>query len=598
MLRRVAQTPLPEETRIRMPRRRLVQLASALGLLALLTLHGAAIGRANIHWDEFGLLAQADSAQRDGLFSSGARPGVAILLLLPFTAHCDDETAVIRRARWLWYGITLAGLLGLTAWIATSLPPGPGRWQDAALGMAALALVPAFLDSALQVRRDQIAFLGACWGGVLLNRSRQSALLALGAGGLFALAFIGSAKAVYLAALAVLVAVGVPLLHRELRLRRETLRGGLAALGAGATWIAYRAAIDAAAAAAAPMARAASNPAAAVAPPGGAPLTRSAFEAGISVFDFYRNTIGYSEYRALLPELVPHALWLSALAVASVAVLRRRSSDRIRFALAWACLGLGAAVALFHAAAFRYFWITLGVFPAFALAISAAPLEQRLRELSARAAGLARPALCGLLVASSLLHALLRLSDTQEVQRRSIAFVHRNFGRGAQGFHPERGLFCQDPTTPFNTYYSQHIYLSFAGPQRKQHVERLQQQFRDLPVEFVLQSFRLNQFPVELRRFWAEHYQPYSGAVFVAGRALAGRSDERTSVELLVPGRYRWLPQSSAAALRVDGQNVDAGATLELDRGPHAIEFTQPTRGLLVLALADPPGPAPESFYR
>ena len=63
-----------------------------------------------------------------------------------------------------------------------------------------------------------------------------------------------------------------------------------------------------------------------------------------------------------------------------------------------------------------------------------------------------------------------------------------------------------------------------------------------------MQSFRLNQFPLELRRFWAANYQPYRASVFVAGRHLEGQRGAETSFELIVPGRYRWIPFESSPA--------------------------------------------------
>ena len=40
---------------------------------------------------------------------------------------------------------------------------------------------------------------------------------------------------------------------------------------------------------------------------------------GLSAFDFYRNTIGWSQYGAMLPTLGPHIALLAALAAATVA---------------------------------------------------------------------------------------------------------------------------------------------------------------------------------------------------------------------------------------------------------------------------------------
>jgi hypothetical protein len=115
----------------------------------------------------------------------------------------------------------------------------------------------------------------------------------------------------------------------------------------------------------------------------------------------------------------------------------------------------------------------------------------------------------------------------------------------------------------------------------------------------LVQSFRLNQFPVELRRFWADNYQPYRASVFVAGRRLAGARGETRAFEIVVPGRYRWLPLGGPQPVQIDGQVVGAGATLALDGAEHEVSFLEDaSSGLLVLALNDPPGPAPLGFYK
>ena len=78
--------------------------------------------------------------------------------------------------------------------------------------------------------------------------------------------------------------------------------------------------------------------------------------------------------------------------------------------------------------------------------------------------------------------------------------------------------------------------------------------FREEPVHYLVNSFRLNQFPVELRRFWADNYQPYRASVFVAGRHLAGEPGEIEPFEIVVSGRYRWVPLTGPHGLRIDGQ--------------------------------------------
>ena len=560
----------------------LVRWAVGLALGLALALRLAAVFQANVHWDEFGLLHSADRTETTGVFHAGGRPGLAVALLLPFVEHCDDEIAVIRRARLLWVALTCLWLAGVAFWIAELAPERRRRWRDAALGTALVALVPAVVTSSLQVRTDHLALAGCAWGGALLLVSRRRPAWALLAGASLGIAFLGSQKALYLAALAVLLAAGQLVLLGERRPRREALRAVLAAAGVAAVMLAFRLWVDAAFEV--PVKSTAARPL-------GSDFIRTSF----STFDFYRNTIGWDQYRELLPSLAAHGLLLVALCLASVSALRRRESA-LPLWLAWAVLLSGVAVALFHAAAFSYFWMTLGMFPAIAFALAAGRLETVAPE---RFRTLASVGLWALLLVPGMLEMGLLLRDSQTVQRESLGFVHRNFSRETAGFQPESALFCQDEPVPFQTFYSQHIYRDFTGPNREMLKHRLESRFRKRPVAFMVQSFRLNQFPVELRRFWAENYQPYRASVFVAGRRLEGARGESADVELIVSGRYRWLPFSGPQELAIAEQIVQPGGVVELASGRHAVRFIEDVPGgILVLALAEPPAEAPLPFYQ
>jgi hypothetical protein len=558
-------------------------LAAALLSLALAA-QLAAVFRANVHWDEFALLHQADLTRATGVFESGGRPGLATLALLPFVARCDDEIAVVRRARLLWLLVTCVYLAGVALWAAQLAPDAAQGRRDAALVLGLLAGVPAFLESSLQVRADQLALAGAAWGGAWLAASRRRPALAPAAGLAFGLGLLASQKLLYAAALAALLAAGDLWLRRELRPRREALRALGCALGAAAVVLAYRAALG-------------GHFELAPSAPARAPLSREALASGLSIFEFYRRTIGWSQYAEIAPTLLPHALLALALAFAS---FRARGGARRRLVLAWAALALGAGVAFFHAARFSYFWMTLGLFPALALGLARAPLAALALPRAPRARALAVAGLCSALALPGLAALGLRLRDAQAVQRESLAFVHRNFPRSAAGFHPERGLFCQAGAQAQLTWFSQHIYQRFGRDPglAQSFAQALLDDFRSEPVLFLLQSFRLNQFPPEVRRFWAENYQPYRGAVFVAGRSLAGARGERSAFELVAPGSYRWLPAQAGAPVAIDGRLLRAGEVAELAPGAHEASFIEDVPGgLLVLALAEPPGPAPLPFY-
>jgi hypothetical protein len=556
-------------------------LAAAVGLVLAARL--AAVFSANVHWDEFVLLQLADKTHETGVLHTGGRPGLAVALLLPFVAHCDDEVRVIRRARLLWTLFSVAFVAGLAVWIAQLAPERRSRWRDAGLGVALLALLPAFLESSIQVRTDPLALAAGAWGGAALLASRRRPSLALAAGALFATGFLGSQKVLYPLALALLLAAGQLVLARELRPRREALRTLAGAAGFGLVLLAFRSWID----------LTFEVPAASVAR---RPMTATSLERGLSLFDYYRRTIGFSQYRALLPSLGAHALLLAGLLTVS---LRAREARAERLALAWAVLLLGVAVALFHAAAFRYFWMTLGLFPAIAFAIAREPMQGLRHSWPTRRGRLVVVGFWLLLAVPGAMQLGFLLSDGQAVQRESLGFVHRNFERSAAGFHPESALFCQAGPPPLGIHLSQHIYRRFVGSAREPSTQQMLRTFRETPIQFILQSFRLNQFPAELRRFWAENYQPYRASVFVAGRHLQGRKGASTTFELIVPGRYRWLPFRGPQPVAIDDRLVAPGEVVTLDRGQYAARFVEDVPGgMLVLALDEPPGRAPLEFYR
>lgn len=554
-----------------------------IGLLGLMALQSVAIARSRIHWDEFALLHLADLTLARGELEAGGRPGLAVALLLPFVERCANELAVMQDARLLWLAITFLFLTGMWAWLVQLAPTRRGGHLGAALGIALLALPPAFLDSSLQVRTDHLALAGGAWGGALLLVSQRRPWLSLAAGLAFGIGLLGSQKVIYLGALAGLVAVGQLALKRDLRPNREIFRSVGTLLGIGAVWIAFRSWAEASfvVAESAPVVK---------------PLTRDFVERGFSLFAYYRETLGWREYRALLPELIPHIVLAGALFAVTLHALRRRADDLGPLALSCAVLGLGMAVAIFHAAAFRYFWLTLGVFAAVGFALAARPLSDRIPP---RWRTPATAALACCLAFPAVFHWSAQLTDSQQVQRESLAFVHRNFSPQVAGFHPESGLFCQAGEQPLPTYFSQHIYQYFEGPRRDRNIDWVIERFREERVAFLLESFRLSQFPVEVRRFWDENYQPYSGSVFVAGRRLSGNRGEQAEFELVVPGAYRWLPLDGRQSLEIEGRVVAPGEIVELTDGLHRAAFVEDlSRGLLLLALNERPGEAPLAFYR
>jgi hypothetical protein len=174
----------------------------------------------NVNLDEFVLLARAADTLATGQLVSGGRPGLGTLILLPFVRECTEAIAAVRGARLLWVGFTVALVSGLWFLLSAFLRSSGRRAGGAALGVALLVFVPAFLRYSIQVRTDQPAIALGLWGGVVLIASRRSAPWALLAGLSYGVGFLFSQKLIYVAALTALLALGELLLRREFDFRR------------------------------------------------------------------------------------------------------------------------------------------------------------------------------------------------------------------------------------------------------------------------------------------------------------------------------------------------------------------------------------------
>jgi hypothetical protein len=475
------------------PRTALARVALGVALAGFLALRVAAVSTESLNWDEFALADRAARALETGELRTGGRPGLGVLALVPFVGECEDEVAILRAARLAWVVITALFAAGVFALAVVAQRGAPRRFANAALATALLVLVPEFLRWSLHVRTDQIALAAAVWGAVALLLSRERPAHAVLAGALFGAGYLATQKLLYVAALAGLLAAADLRFGAELRARREAARGVLAAGAFVAVVGAYSLVV------------------AQLFDWKG--LVQS--ERMGDVFAFYRETLGFAQYRAMLPELGPHGVLLAALAFATWRLPERRRE----LAAAWAALALGLAIALFHAGAFFYFWMTLGVFPAVAFALGADAIRD---ALTPRVRGALFAAVWVVLVAQAGAESANLLRDTQSVQVASVAFVHENFARTDAGFQPERALFCQRDPEPFPAYFSQLIAWRFSGERARENGEALLAAFHAKPVKFLVGSWRMGQFPRPIQRFWIENYQPYHGSVFVAGRRIAG----------------------------------------------------------------------------
>jgi hypothetical protein len=550
-------------------------LILALALIAWAATHLFWIFTENVNWDEFALLARAHDTLRTGTLSSGGRPGLATLLLIPFVEECRDAVQAARLARGLWTVFAITILAGLWGILRRLFEGRPRHAQDAALGVALLALTPAFLRYSLQVRTDQPAVALGLLGGLALLHSRRHPALAVLAGLLAGTGFLFSQKLIYVAALVGLLALGDALLRRDFEWSRDSIRVALAVLSAAVVVGVYPTVVS------------------------------HFFEAPpllpvsgqLDAFEFYRRTVGYGYYVLMSPELLPQLTLVFLLLVSTPRALSNGGADCGIAMLAWGILGLGFAVALFHAGAFPYFWITLGLFPAVGIAVGMPVIRGRARQ-SRRMAPLEFVVWAGLIVTAAFAGSSLS-RDTQAVQRDTLQLVGANFAGSSEGFSTDRVLLCREDEDPFPVYFSQHIFERFSGRGAAETTTGFLDEFRYRPVTFMVESFRLDHFPDVVKDFWAEHYVQYAAGLLVPGISLDISNDsEATIFEVIVPGEYRLYGVESGAVATVDGVPLRDGETVLLDRGPHVVQAGSDTEGLLALSLPDPPDLPARQFFK
>jgi hypothetical protein len=491
-------------------------LAFALLLAGLLIAHLVAVFTENINWDEFVLLSRAADTLRTGHLRSGGRPGLGTLILIPFVDSCTNSVSAVRGARLLWVGFTVALVSGFWVLLASLWSGSRDRFDRAAVGVALFVFVPAFLRFSIQVRTDQPAIALGLWGGVALLASRRRPPWALLAGICYGIGLLFSQKLIYVAALTGIVTLGDLLLRRELRIGRELARLGLCAAGGLAVLIAYRALL----------------------PLFLEPTRLETFSSGLSSFAHYRADFGFGFYGLMLPTLVPHFILLALLLNATITADRSDEPRWRHLLFAWGIVALGTAVMFFHAAALPYFWMTLGLFPAAAIAIGLEPIRSYFPHARDRRILVSSVFLFLVIQATLTAGALLR--NTQRVQQDSLAFIDRNFNEDQEGYHPERALLCRDPEDPFATVGTGVVLKTrYWGSDRGAQSARLIGEFRQRPVVFILDSYRLGLFPPEVTAFWQANYRRYYESVWLPALHVAGSEGARREFAVLVPGTYR-----------------------------------------------------------
>ncbi|MGE0638730.1 MAG: hypothetical protein AB7G12_04485 [Thermoanaerobaculia bacterium] len=558
------------------PGRRATIVAGAAAVIlfgaSILFLHVLAVTTESINWDEFALFARAVDSVQGGKLITGGRPGLGVVSLIPIAVPCESEVATVQLGRFLWIGWTL--LAGLALWLLvrrclTGAKEAP--WA-AALAVGLWFLVPVVERWSLHVRTDQPALALALLGTLGLLDRRGRLFTGILSGALFGLGYLFSQKAVYVAALGMLLWMFD---------RFPGLRGLLASewkrlVGIGAGGLAVLAAFRIA--------------------------TSLAFEIpdALTIDRALRFRADYSDMSASAligagATLVPHLVLVLLMLLATHRLWGSGSPEQTLLLRSWAVLALGGAVLLFHTSRFVYFWITLGIFPAVALALALPVIRHALPP------GLVRITLATtilLLAIPGISAARSMLLDSQRFQRESLEFVDRNFSDSEAGFQPERALFCRDSDDPFPTYFTLRIGRDFR-PAARGKAEEFLRKFRERPVYYIVDSHRLSLFPPAIWDFWRAHYVPYYSAVAIPGFTVDGAGPSPQTGEIIIPGDYRWIPlaSSSGAALRLDGVDLPAREARHLEAGAHSVETGSGVSGVVAWALAEEPHDPQRSFY-
>jgi hypothetical protein len=528
----------------------------------------------NVNWDEFALLHRAAASARTGDLVYGGRPGLGTLVLLPFADACRSAVDALVQARVLWTLMVVASAALFWLLLRAVLGPSPHRWFALATSLGLWVLAPQFLRFSVQVRTDQPGILFGLLGGLALVASRGHVRWAPLAGAAFAVGFLFTQKLLYVAGLVGILAIGQLLILGQWRLRREATRAALTAGTFLLVVLGYR------------QVMASLGTAPAMLP----------LEGQLTEFAFYRERFGWSQYRAMAPSLLPQlAVPLAGLLGLTAAWLLARGRHGGELATAWLVMLAGLVVVLFHAGRFPYFYMVLGLFPATIAGLVLGPVLERLRRPRL---GLALLAAIWLpLSLAGLRQAAVITTERQWPQRESLAFVERNFPPDARGFQAHGAFACRADPDPFRILFPQNV-ARLDGPQGEESARALLQEFRNRPVQFMIEPHE--PYPPPFREFWATRYVPYHASVLVPGRLVRGGAGAMVPFEVLVPGEYAWYPApGSAASIVVGGGTVHPGQRVALATpGVYGVELPTGGEGMLVLALPEPPSSQAVPFYR
>jgi len=542
-----------------------------------LTTHYLHVFSEVINWDEFALLERADRSVRFGTIVGAGRPGLVTIVLMPFVKGCIDATRSVVEARLLWQVITLVYLAGVyflvRRWFIHAGRPDEGRVQGL-LAVALLAFLPAFVVWSVQVRTDQAALAAAVWGGFfLLSTGYWQAALA---GALFGISLLCTQKGIYpivlfgamLATASVARAWSGPAEPRsELVLAAKRL--AIAGLGAFALIGTYLLLV----------------------PEATKVASQATLMSALDTMRFTRAGQGYRIYTVHAPRLVVHWVLFAALVLWSARIVRNREKPEIvLLATSWLALLLGLATIAFHGSSFPYFIMTAGLFPALALAMAAG----RPIAMAGRWSWFLVVLTIALAALQSGRESVQMLYDTQREQRDTLRLVYDSPLRDRRGYQVEGALLCMRDPEPLPVLFSAMIWNRFHdSPQAAENTANFIKEFRSRPIAYIVDSYRLRQFPAEVRSFWSEHYLWYAHSLYVAGYNVK----EPRDIDIVVPGRYRWDAdaKSPAARLTIGSQTLRPGDSIDLAVGVQRVEIVG-AGAIGQLILADLPKPQRDGY--
>jgi hypothetical protein len=268
-------------------------------------------------------------------------------------------------------------------------------------------------------------------------------------------------------------------------------------------------------------------------------------------------------------------------------LVRKDRSEYALLASSWLTLLIGGAVIRFHGSSFPYFIMTAGLFPALALAM---PVGRPL-ALTGRSAW---PILVSLIVMAGMQSAtesIEMLVDTQSEQSDTLRLVYDSPLRNRRGYQVEGALFCARDPDPIPTMFSQDIWSRFVhAPDSKESKDKFIAEFRKRPVAYIVESYRLNQFPDPIRSFLDDHYMWYAHSLLMAGARIELDGDSQ-HIDIIVDGKYRWEPDPAHASssIRVGGSTIEPQGLVDLTTGAHTVTAPDAkVRGVLILADLPP----------